>query len=423
MSSPISRDNRLEGHELYAPRSVREKWSEDQTALGLKPDARENDQLQASGSDPWYARPQAADARAVGDDDIREVIDVEPTAPADLDFQPAPAISSQDETGWPPASFDGRLRERVPVQAAARRSFLLDPDIVPDPPIARRGFPAIGLLARFSLMVGVAAAIACGVTMMSSSKPDDGWMKRAGGSTAAFGPTFHAAQSEPQAASRLVADDQQTFTNDPLPLGIAVDHEKGNESLVLDGLAVGTRLSAGAPIGASGWRLAPNELRGLYLYAPTDFVGVMNTAITLLAPDKRLLDSRAVRLIWVAKKPAPLPPSDRVASAVPIAPARPAVPAVQPMDPAEIAVLVSRGQDSLKAGDIEAARIGFGRLADAGIAAGALALASTYDPRYLAEHNVVGVRGDEAKARALYQRAMELGSAEAGRILASAATK
>ena len=230
MSSPISRDNRLEGHELYAPRSVREKWSEDQTALGLKPDARENDQLQASGSDPWYARPQAADARAVGDDDIREVIDVEPTAPADLDFQPAPAISSQDETGWPPASFDGRLRERVPVQAAARRSFLLDPDIVPDPPIARRGFPAIGLLARFSLMVGVAAAIACGVTMMSSSKPDDGWMKRAGGSTAAFGPTFHAAQSEPQAASRLVADDQQTFTNDPLPLGIAVDHEKGNES-------------------------------------------------------------------------------------------------------------------------------------------------------------------------------------------------
>ena len=93
------------------------------------------------------------------------------------------------------------------------------------------------------------------------------------------------------------------------------------------------------------------------------------------------------------------------------------------MDPAEIAVLMSWGSGFLKAGDIEAARIGFGRLADAGIAAGALALASTYDPRYLAEHNVVGVRGDEAKARALYQRAMELGSAEAGRILASAATK
>ena len=65
----------------------------------------------------------------------------------------------------------------------------------------------------------------------------------------------------------------------------------------------------------------------------------------------------------------------------------------------------------------------FKRLADAGIADGALAAASTYDSRYLAAHNVVGVRGDEAKARALYQRAMELGSADAGRLLAQMATK
>jgi len=82
-----------------------------------------------------------------------------------------------------------------------------------------------------------------------------------------------------------------------------------------------------------------------------------------------------------------------------------------------------RGQDFLSAGDIAAARILFGRLAEAGIADGAFALAQTYDPRYLAEHKVLGVVGDAAKARAFYQRAVQLGSAEAARVLERTVTK
>jgi TPR repeat protein len=57
-------------------------------------------------------------------------------------------------------------------------------------------------------------------------------------------------------------------------------------------------------------------------------------------------------------------------------------------------------------------------LADAGVADAALALANTYDPTYLAAHRVMGVQGDRATARALYQRAKELGSAEAAQLLA-----
>jgi hypothetical protein len=41
-----------------------------------------------------------------------------------------------------------------------------------------------------------------------------------------------------------------------------------------------------------------------------------------------------------------------------------------------------------------------------------------YDPRHLAQHSLIGVVGDETKARSWYQRASELGSIEAGRILA-----
>jgi hypothetical protein len=448
MSTPISRDNnKLEGHEFYAPRSVRQKLSEDDTAQRLKVQEREMGRPYVS--DPWYAsrpvadpeegpgytRPEVADSLADMQADgpvnapanmnevVREVFDAEPIAPIELASRSAgPAISSQGGTGRPPSSFDllGRSRRSTSV----RRRFLRDPDIVPEPPIGTQGRGPVALLVRFSLMIGVAAMVASGVTMISSSNPkiassnaEDGWQTRASGSIAAFGPIFRAAEPVPQQPSRLIADDQQAFVNDPLPLGIAVADEKENESLMLNGLATGTRVSAGAPVGASSWRVGSNEVRGLYLYAPRDFVGVMNTGVDLLAPDKRVLDSRAVRLKWVAQEPAPTPPTDQVVSA------SPAVPALQPMNPAEAAVLMSSSQDFLTVGDIEAARIGFRRLADADNAAGALALAFTYDPRYLAEHNVVGVHGDDTKARALYRRAKELGSAEAGRVLAQMATK
>jgi hypothetical protein len=56
------------------------------------------------------------------------------------------------------------------------------------------------------------------------------------------------------------------------------------------------------------------------------------------------------------------------------------------------------------------------RAANVSIADAALALATTYDPRYLAQHNLIGIAGDETKARDWYQRASELGSTEAGRI-------
>jgi len=160
-----------------------------------------------------------------------------------------------------------------------------------------------------------------------------------------------------------------------------------------------------------------HDLKNLYLYAPTDFVGVMNSAVDLLTPDQQLIDSRGVRLEWRPKKADLSPRGDKAD------PDGSATPAIQPMDRDEAVALMKLGQDFLKTGDITGARIVFRHLADAGSADGALAAASTYDPRYLAEHGVVGVRGDEAKARALYQRAVQLGSAEAGHMLEQMTTK
>ena len=136
----------------------------------------------------------------------------------------------------------------------------------------------------------------------------------------------------------------------------------------------------------------------------------MNGVIDLLSPGKRVIDSRAVRLEWIAK-------ADSLQPAKPAISEPSAAGVAKPMDPDEVASLMQRGRDLLRNGDISLAQLAFQRLANAGIAEGALALANTYDPRYLAEHHFIGVAGDETRARNWYQRARELGSAEADHVL------
>ena len=92
-------------------------------------------------------------------------------------------------------------------------------------------------------------------------------------------------------------------------------------------------------------------------------------------------------------------------------------PGVPPITP-ENAALMEKGWDLVNSGDVASARLLFQRMANSGIADAALALAATYDPRHLAQHKLIGVVGDETKAHDWYQRANELGSVEAGRILA-----
>jgi TPR repeat protein len=179
---------------------------------------------------------------------------------------------------------------------------------------------------------------------------------------------------------------------------------------LLAGLALGTRLSAGVPVSDASWQIVPRHLDSVYVYAPRDFIGIMNTAVNLLSANQRLIESRAVRLEWIAKSTSSPPTKQIVPEAV-------SAPAVQPAR-FENAVLMERGRDLLKSGDVASARLVFNRLANAGIADAALALAATYDPRYLAQHNFIGVAGDETKAHDWYQRASELGSTEARRILA-----
>jgi TPR repeat protein len=90
-----------------------------------------------------------------------------------------------------------------------------------------------------------------------------------------------------------------------------------------------------------------------------------------------------------------------------------ALPAPAPLAPAEIEELVSRGGRLLATGDISAARVFFERAAEQGDAAAATAAGKTYDPLYLEEAHVRGIRGDPVAAAKWYRRASAAGDKEA----------
>jgi TPR repeat protein len=73
---------------------------------------------------------------------------------------------------------------------------------------------------------------------------------------------------------------------------------------------------------------------------------------------------------------------------------------------------LARGDTLLRTGDVASARLFYERAADAGDGRAALRLGATFDPAFLEENVLRGVRGDSARARLWYQRARDLGEVE-----------
>jgi hypothetical protein len=444
MSTPFPPNSKLKGLSAYAPPHVRDR------ALSVVPaetaDTPAQTETSRSVTEPQTegahtpAVKEASPANNTGnaedpldwiEDAIREVVSLKHASDAHGESDPAvsdassPSITPLHDQNddWPPSG----ARRRSPPRLETR--------IVPPPPPPERQTSRLGLILKTSLAIVFAAMVAYGVTLFYSSWPSEQRAKGPDHRVAETTPRPTESQPAPQTRSHVSVEDEQAFANEPVSLAVNVEPATDNELLLLNGLAQGTTLSAGTSISPSSWQVPPDKLSGLYLYAPKDFVGVMNTTVNLLGPDKTLLDSRDMRLKWISRPPQQAS-QPTVASVGNVASARnevptgvhgsaapPDAPAVKSIDPGEAALLMQRGHDSLSTGDISAARVAFRRLADAGVPDAALALANTYDPAYLAAHNVVGVVGDRALARTLYQRAKTLGSTEASRILADMMTQ
>ena len=114
-----------------------------------------------------------------------------------------------------------------------------------------------------------------------------------------------------------------------------------------------------------------------------------------------------------AREAAPVMPAVREAAPPP----REAAPPARRIDRDELAALLKRAKGLLAIGDITSARLLLERAADAQEPEAALMLAGTYDPQVLGSQDLRSVASDPATARLWYQKAAELGSADARRRL------
>ena len=396
MSTPISQGSKLTGLELYAPRRADVQSEPIGVALPqtsapasaseempVQDEPNNRDLIDDEQLEAVHARLEAAIQEAIdnaGFANREESADDVPQLP------PAPQLRPRDKfTCFALPTAEVPRRNYADPEVESWRRSRLNPVVVPEPVDAHQRSAPTWLL-RYALMIGGAAAVAYAIAVMPSIQGLRDVLPQDAGNDSAATIAIET-KAEPEPSSRLIAEDQRAIANEPMPLEVSVDNAVQNASLRLAGLAAGTHLSAGSQVSDLSWQVPLDRLKNVYLYAPTDFVGVMNSALDLLGPDKRLIDRREVRFEWLAKKESRPEPSSS------ISPANPAP--VQSLNGDVASSLMKRGQDFLGTGDIAAARILFKRLAAAGIADGAFAMARTYDPRYLTEHKVIGVVGDE----------------------------
>jgi hypothetical protein len=117
--------------------------------------------------------------------------------------------------------------------------------------------------------------------------------------------------------------------------------------------------------------------------------------------------------VSATSKMATIPPSKAAAK----------IPAALRLPDRQLAELLARGDDFLRAGDIASARLYYERAADAGDGQAALRVGATFDPAFLGRGGLRSMPGDPAKALSWYRRALVLGASEAKPYLNNLETK
>jgi TPR repeat protein len=103
--------------------------------------------------------------------------------------------------------------------------------------------------------------------------------------------------------------------------------------------------------------------------------------------------------------------------------AAPRVPSGPSLTTAEITALLEHGDSLLRTGDVVSARLFYERAAAAGDGGAALRAGATFDPAFLNRAGLGKVQADAAEARSWYNRAVDLGAADAKRQLDNLTTR
>jgi hypothetical protein len=197
-----------------------------------------------------------------------------------------------------------------------------------------------------------------------------------------------------------------------------------NSFVRIRGLPASVSLTEGHAIAPGSWAVPLFGLPALRAIVPAGITGRSEIIVHLVAMDgTTLAEARTALIIGpaamiapqekVTAEPPPKRPSIAPASAPPAQPVRPAQ--LAPGDKERAERLVTQGDRHLEQGNIGAARLFYQRAAEDGLPAGAIKMATTFDPAEMERLNVKvqGVVADRAEARKWYERAKSLGAPEA----------
>jgi hypothetical protein len=247
-----------------------------------------------------------------------------------------------------------------------------------------------------SLIVGLMLGVASTLLIQSQmpqrevSAKSDGKNSRLPGFGAGEQPIREAPAEQPvhqaQPVPRLIV--QQNVSSaavDSSALGVQVSGEAVGLAVEISRLPIGMTISAGRSLGTGRWRIPATEVADATIHLPAGFHGAIDLAVDLRLADDTVVDRQSLYRL----------------------------------DHQQIELLVKRSRELISVGDVAAARASLARAAEARDARAALALGATYDPILLSTLRPYGLDADVSLARGWYEKASELGSQEAQRLLAA----
>lgn len=305
-----------------------------------------------------------------------------------------------------------------------RTRMALEPHLVPEPPQPSPRRSVLRRLIRLVAIMGFAAGAAYLVVLFGF--PDE--TTTADESNGALTSALASKQIDWVASLLLsraspvrlaVVESRRVTVNKSVPLAVTLTGDLDDGAVVVSGLAEGAQLSTGLGSDGGSWRVPLADLAQTILAPPSDFAGVMELTVELRSAGGAAMDRNTMRIEWMPARHAlsassPTQPGSDQTLRSEVSPARSGN---LTLEPEEIATLVKRGEDFIANGDLASARLVLRRAAEGGDAQAALLLGSTYDPATFERLKVLGSAPDPVQARAWYQRAADLGSAEAVRRL------
>jgi hypothetical protein len=203
----------------------------------------------------------------------------------------------------------------------------------------------------------------------------------------------------------LTADSRiEAKPGEEVPFNIAIDSVDmlpARSIIAIRGIPQGATFSQGRPYGSSEWSLTPDEVGDLRIHLRKGTTEGTDMRIELVGADGTTLASATTRLD-VAEDPR-------------------AALILRSDEGDRIEDLIKHGQKMVEVGYLAGARAYFKRAVEAGSGEAALLLGACYDPAFIEKIGAQGIKPDPKEARNWYERAKQLGIADADAKLAELA--